>query len=57
MAGPSQRFAVGFAIAEQVPLEGFKNGLGDDLRRAEIAIDAPKGEGSNIQSSFLNGGL
>ena len=55
LAGPSQRFAVDLAIAEQVSLESFQDGFGDDMRRAEIAVDAPQREGFYIEGSFFNG--
>ena len=40
-----------------MPLKSFQDGFGDDMRRGEIAVDAPQREGFYIEGSLFNGGF
>jgi hypothetical protein len=56
LAGPGERFAVGLAMVEEMPLEGFEDRSCDEAWREDVAVEAPQGEGSDVDGSFADGG-
>ena len=56
LAGPGQRFAVGLAMVEEMPLEGFEDSSCDEAWGEDVAVEAPQAEGSDVDGSLAEGG-
>jgi hypothetical protein len=56
LAGPGERLAVGLAMIEEMPLEGFEDSSCDEAWREDVAVEAPQGEGSYVDGSLADSG-
>ena len=55
LAGPGKWLAVGLAMIEEMPLEGFEDSSCDEAWCEDVAVEAPQGEGSDVDGSLADG--